>query len=134
MSADELPGMLATLGSYESWFCPYHPQTLRLMTAISLAYWERGEMAHARVLLERLVRDVGRYLGRDHELRLRAIGALRDLAIQQREFEKAGALQRELVESRIQRLGSDHPEAVASRADLVIILMDTAERVSNKEV
>jgi hypothetical protein len=134
MSAAELPGMLATLCSYESCFGPYHPQTLRLMTAIAVAYWQHGEIAYARPLLERLVRDLGRYLGRDHELRLQAIAVLRDLSIQQREYEKAGALQRELVEGRIQRLGSDHPETLASRADLAIILMSTVEHVSNKEV
>ncbi len=74
----EIPGMIATLCSYESWFGPYHLQTLGLMSQVALAYCQAGQPDRARPLLERVVRDVGRCLGRDHDLRLRAIAALRD--------------------------------------------------------
>ena len=74
----ELPSMLATLCSYENCFGPYHPQTLRLMTMVALALWQAGE-PQARPLLERAIRDLGRHLETDRELRLRAIAALRDL-------------------------------------------------------
>jgi hypothetical protein len=75
----ELPSMLATLCSYENLFGPYHPQTLRLMAEVANAYWQAGELGHARPLLERAVGDLGRYLGTEHHLRLRAIATLRDL-------------------------------------------------------
>src|ERR1700733_12248336 len=113
----ELPAMLATLCSYESWLGPYHPQTLRLMTQVAIAYWQAGE-PEARPLLERAARDVGRHLGADHDLRLRAMASLRDLFVEQRDYERAASVQRELLECRIQRLGSDHPETLASRAYL----------------
>src|ERR1700689_2907889 len=79
----QLPGMLATLCSYENWLGPYHPQTLCLMTQVAVAYWQAGEPGYARPLLERSVRDLGRHLGAEHDLRLLAMAALRDLFLAQ---------------------------------------------------
>ena len=69
---NDLPSMLSTLCSYENLFGPYHPQTLHLMVGAGLAFWHYGECTYARPLLERAVRDLGRYLGREHEARLSA--------------------------------------------------------------
>lgn len=121
---NELPSMLATLCSYENRFGPYHPQTLRLMTQVAIAYWQAGESAHARPLLERAVKDLGRYLTRDHDLRLRAIATLRDLLVAQRDYERAGAVQRKLLDCQIQRLGSEHPGTRAARTTLAMILLE----------
>jgi outer membrane protein assembly factor BamD (BamD/ComL family) len=120
----ELPGMLATLCSYENLFGPYHPQTLRLMAEVANAYWRAGELSHARPLLERAVRDLGRHLGPEHDLYLRALTTLRDLFVAQRDYERAGAAQRELLECQIRRLGSDHSETLAARARLAAILFE----------
>ena len=106
--------MLATLCSYESWFGPYHPQTLGLMTQVAIACLHAGELDYARPLLERAVGDLGRHLGRDHDLRLRAIASLRDLFIAQGDYERAGAVQVEIFECQIQRLGNDHPKTLAT--------------------
>jgi hypothetical protein len=120
----ELPGMLATLCSYENLFGPYHPQTLCLMAEVANAYWQVGELGHARPLLEKAVRDLGRHLGAGHDLRLRALASLRDLFVAQRDYERAGAAQRELLECQVQRLGSDHSETLAARARLATILFE----------
>ncbi len=117
--------MLATLCSYESWLGPYHPQTLRLMTQVAIAYWQAGE-PQARTLLELAVRDLGRHLGADHDLRLRAIATLRDLFVEQSDFGRAASVQRELLECQTQRLGSDHPETLAARAYLGALLLNSA--------
>jgi hypothetical protein len=124
MDRAELPGMLATLCSYESCFGPYHPQTLCLMTQVAVAYWQAGEPEQARPLLEKAVNDLRRHLGRNQDLRLRAIATLRDLYMAQRDYERAGVAQRELLECQIQRLGSENSETVASRADLGTILLE----------
>jgi hypothetical protein len=126
MPADrtELPGMLATLFSYESRLGPYHPQTLRLTAQIAIAYWQAGEPEYARPLLEKVVGDLGRYAGRNHDLRLWAIAALRDLFVAHRDYERAGAVQKELLECQVQRLGVDHPETLATRAGLAAILLE----------
>lgn len=134
MDRSELRSMLATLCSYESWFGPYHPQTLRLMALVAMAYWQAGETGHARPLLERVVRDLGRCLGRDHELRLRAMAALRDLFVAQRDYDKAVVVQRELFECQVQRLGSDHPETRATHANLAMILFEKIAGDSKREV
>jgi hypothetical protein len=97
---DELPSMLSTLYSYENAFGPYHPQTLNLMAEAALALWHHGELAQARPLLERAVRDLGRYLGREHDVRVRVLAALRDLLFQQGDYERAGIVQSELLECR----------------------------------
>ncbi len=90
--------MLATLCYYESRFEPYHPHTLRLMAQVADVYWKAGDLDHARPLLQRVVKDLGRCLIRDHELRLRAIGGLRDLLVVQGDYESAAVVQRELLE------------------------------------
>lgn len=124
MEQGELASMLATLCSYESWFGPYHPQTLCLMAQVASAYWQAGEPRRARPLLERVVRDLGRFLDRDHDLRLRALATLRDLLVAQRDFGRAASVQTELLECQIRHLGSDHPETLATRADLATILWE----------
>ena len=55
------------------------PQTLNLMVQVAGAYRKAGILEPARLLLERAVRDIGRYLGQNHDLRLAAMAALRDL-------------------------------------------------------
>jgi hypothetical protein len=128
ISADraEIPGMLATLCSYECHLGPCHPQTLYLMAHLAIAYWQAGEFHYARPLLEKSARDLGRYVGRDQEPRLRALAALRDLLLLQGEVERAGATQRELVECQTQCLGGDDPETQASSANLATILMQNS--------
>jgi hypothetical protein len=120
-----LPSMLATLCSYENLFGPYHPQTLGLTVQVANAFWQTGEPDHARPLLERVVRDVGRYLAWDHDLRLRAMATLKDLLVSQQDYERARVVQRELLECQTQRLGSDHPETLATRANLVKMMLAT---------
>ena len=88
--------MLATLCQYESMLGPYHPQTLCLLTQVAGAYLQEGKWHYARPLLERAVRDTGKYLGHAHDLRLRAIAGLRDLAAAQGEYDRAEALEAEL--------------------------------------
>ena len=73
--------MLATLGSYENWLGPYHPQTLFLLTQVAIGYWQAGDSVHARPLLERIIKDLGGHWDGDDGLRLRAVAALRDLLI-----------------------------------------------------
>ena len=75
--------MVATLCWYDSFFGPYHPQTLCLMAQVAFAYWQVGEPDHARPMLERAVKDLGRFLGREDGIRLRAIATLRDLLVAQ---------------------------------------------------
>ena len=125
--------MLATLCSCEHILGPYHPQTLHLMTFIAIAHWQAGEYRQARVLLERAAGDLSRHLGRDHDLRLRALATLRDLLVAQGDYERAGAVQGELLECQIQRLVADHPETLATRASLATILMDEVRCQPSRE-
>ena len=124
----ELPSMLATLCSYECFLGPYHPQTLRLMAHVAIACRQAGENRHARILLERVIRDLSRHLDQEHALRLRALATLRDLLLDQGECERAGAVQAEILECQIQRLGGDHPETLASRRRLATLLMENCDR------
>jgi hypothetical protein len=127
-----LASMFATLCSYESLFGPYHPQTFCLMIQVAEACSQAGEFDHARPLLERVVRDAGRYLGRDHNLRLRAIAALRDVSIAQRDYERAGMALTELLECQVELLGEDHPETLETRANLTLILLEQVSSDSHR--
>jgi hypothetical protein len=119
---EQIPSMMATLCSYENCFGPYHPQTLGLMTQVAAACWQHGDRAIARRLLERAIAD----LQRDCEARVRAIGMLRDLLLEQGDLAKAAGVQRELLESQIVRLGEDHGDVKAARARLATILFASA--------
>ena len=56
------------------------------------------------------------------------------IKIAQRDCESAAAVQRELLECQIQRLGRDHPETLATRAILATILLEQALADFAKEV
>jgi hypothetical protein len=107
---NDLPSMLSTLCSYENLFGPYHPRTLRLMAEAGLAFWHCGDYAYARPLLERAIRDLGRHHNREHEARLRALTALRDLLLSQCDYQRARAIQLELLECQKSRLGPEIPK------------------------
>jgi hypothetical protein len=94
----ELHSMVATLCSYESLFGPYHPQTLRLMVEVGAAYLDRGQFGLAEHLLERAIGDLGRFLGREDNARLRAIKFLVNLYVSRGELERAHFLEQELFE------------------------------------
>jgi hypothetical protein len=126
LEGTELLSMAATLCSYESWLGPYHPQTLCLLTELAVAYGRHGDFAGACRFLERAIRDVGRYLGRDHEFRLRALVSLRDLSVEQRDYERAGTAQKELFQCQVDKLGADHPETINARDELARIILQTA--------
>lgn len=130
----EIPGMMATLCSYEAWLGPYHPQTLHLLTQVGIAYLRAGEAAYALPVLERAIRDAGNHLRPDHELRLQALAALRDLFVAAGEFDRAGAAQSELLRCHVLSLGSDHPQTAETRATLGAILLRKARGDSNREV
>jgi hypothetical protein len=49
------------------------------MVRVAEAYRDVGKPDHARPLLERAVRDIGRYPGANHELRLRAMSILKEI-------------------------------------------------------
>lgn len=91
--------MVATLCSYESMFGPHHPQTLRLMVEVGAAYLDRGQFGPAECLLERAIVDLGRFLGREHDARLRGIRFLRDLCVSRGDLARAQLLDREILES-----------------------------------
>src|SRR5215469_9522831 len=119
----EISSMVATLCCYEERFGPYHPITLRLMTDVAI------QLRH-QALLERSIRDVQRFLGRTHELRLRAIESLRDLLIAQHNLPGAAVLQSELLERQIELNGSHHPQTAAARTELEMLLLKIVESVT----
>lgn len=114
MDPVELPAMLATLCAWECSFGPYHPNVLRLQVEVARVFEKSGDSARARMLLERAVRDTRRFLAPDHELRIKAVTALRDLLIGQNEQGHATLLQRELMECGKPELGRLTPQAAGS--------------------
>jgi hypothetical protein len=74
-STKEIPGMMATLASYEGLFGPYHPQTLALTTALAVALCDSDRREEGRRLLERAIRDLTKHHGSHHPVRIRALEA-----------------------------------------------------------
>src|SRR5215469_4146888 len=113
--ATELPSMLATLCSYEGLFGSCHPITLRLLTEVGIAFWRLGRTDDALIILQRGLRDITRTLGRNHDLRLRALATLRDIFTEIDDYAKAAALQKELLECHAEIFGAGHAETSAAR-------------------
>jgi hypothetical protein len=135
VEASDLPAMRATLCSYENWFGPYHPNTLRMLVEAGVAHAEHGELGTARRLFEHAIRDLGRTLGWEHDLRLRAMGALREVCARQGDWARAAEAQRELLECQTRRFGCDHPETLRARAELGSILIEAPlGRTRSREV
>jgi hypothetical protein len=84
-SAD-LPGMIATLDSYDQIFGPCHIQTLSVAARLAEALWTLGDKRSARRLLERVIRDLAHSAGRTRIGRLPALNRLRDLLVREAEF------------------------------------------------
>jgi len=123
----ELPGMLATLCSYESLFGPNHPQTLNLAMQLGLALWRHGELDSARRMLEGCIRSLDWILGRDHDSRVQILNALRDILMLQGEASRAAAIQAELLDCLTRRLGAHHPDAEMVNNQLAAMLLITEE-------
>ena len=113
----------STLNSYENMFGPYHLQTLVLTVRIAQALWAAGEVRNAQRLLEYSAKHLDRY-GDAHAVRISALTALRDLLLEQPDFEKAIAVQREIVVCRTQMRGPEDPEVVDEKSKLAGMLMD----------
>ncbi len=121
-SAD-LPGMIATLGSYDRLFGPRHLRTLSLAARVAKALSASGDTQSARYLLERVVRDLAQSAGRAHATRISVLTTLRDLLLQRGEAREAIAAQTEIAECAQLLAGPDAPEAVTARSDLGTLLM-----------
>jgi hypothetical protein len=119
----ELPGMLATLSSYEDLLGPCHPLTLRLLTEVGIALWRHRRTDDALIVFERGLRDTTRALGRNHDLRLRLLAALRDLFTELGDRGKAAAAQKELLQCHAELFGAEHAETLASRETLARMLL-----------
>jgi hypothetical protein len=115
---ERIPGMMATLASYEGMFGTYHPQTLAVKTALAVALCSAGHGADGRRLLERVVEELTKHHGRLHPIRIRALEAWSTCLCQARDWRAALPVQRELLECRTDLLGQDHPEALAVRNNL----------------
>src|SRR5215471_19081817 len=87
----DLPSMWATFCSYESLFGPYSPVTLRLLAEVGITLWRQRRTDDALIVLQRGLRDTTRTLGRNHDLRLRLLAALRELFTELGDYEKAAA-------------------------------------------
>ena len=82
----------------------------------------------------RAVADVGQNLGCEHELRLRAITALRDLYLRKSDFAAAARFQRDLLDCRLRRLGAEHPETLLAQTDLASIQFASVDNAANQQL
>jgi len=99
-SITDLPGMIATLCSYEEHWGPCSLHTLRLAMLVAEELERIGERAASRMLLERVVRDSAHALGAGHELRMDALIRLREVCLAAGDSTRALAAQREIITHR----------------------------------
>jgi hypothetical protein len=99
--SSDLPGMLATLASYDRFFGPVHIQTLSVAVLVAQNLAESGEMEFARQLLARVIRDAARAGERTHAFRVGALTMLMDLHLKSGDLAAAADVQAELDTMRI---------------------------------
>jgi hypothetical protein len=122
--ASQIPGMMATLASYEGMFGPYHPQTLGLAATLALALCSSGRQEAGRPLLQRALAELTRHYGKHHPVRIRALQAWCAVLCQERNWQAALPVQRDLLACRVAALGEDHLEARTAREDLSRIMSE----------
>ncbi len=128
----DLAGMIATLGSYDRLFGPYHLQTLSLAARIAEALSGSGDTQSARRLLQRVVRDFSRSAGRTHATRIAALNGLRDILLRESDVEEAIGVQTEIAECWLLLAGPEAPETAAARSALgTLLLLHSQSTVEN---
>jgi len=100
--------------------------TLRLLTEVGTALWRHDRTDDALIVLQRGLRDATRALGRNHGLRLRVLAALREIFTEIDDYEKAAAVQKELLECNAEIFGEEHAETSAARETLAQLLLRNA--------
>jgi hypothetical protein len=130
---NRIPGMMATLASYEGLFGPYHPQTLGLTTELAVALCTCGQWDDGGPLLQQALMNLTQHYGRQHPVRLRALEAWAALLRRQGDWKAALPIQRELLESRVERLGKDHPDSLAAQQDLAAVLDGLADALALRQ-
>jgi Tetratricopeptide repeat len=121
-SAEEIPGIMATLASYEGMFGPYHPKTLALTTILAVALCASGNRVDGRRLLERAVEDLTKHHGKHHPIRIRALESWSALLCQEGDWKAALPVQRELLDCQTSLLGQDHADCLTARKHLSMTL------------
>ncbi len=101
-----------------------------LMTMDALNAWADqqravGDVAQARIHMEKLVPLRMAVQGAEHKDTLAALGNLAVMRMMTGEKEGAVALQRQLVATQIRRLGAEHPIALHARGTLASMLADS---------
>jgi hypothetical protein len=133
LGATRIPGMMATLASYEGLFGPYHPQTLGLTIELAVALCSAGRWDEGRRLLQWALLNLTQHYGMQHPVRMRALEAWAALLRRQGDWKAALPIQRELLESRVQLLGEDHPDSKAARQDLSAVLDGLADALAIRQ-
>jgi hypothetical protein len=116
--AQDIPGMAATLASYDHMFGPHHPQTLSLMSQLGRALWRAGDAERGRKLLERAAKKLSKRQPRAHPARILALSALGELLFERGDFSGACVMQREVLACRMETGGPDHPDTIAAEGNL----------------
>lgn len=122
--------MIATLHSYENLFGPYHLQTLALTVQVAQALWAAGEQHNAQRLLEYCLKHLDGHGDQTLTLRVSTLTPLRDLLIERLDFEKATAVQREIVVCRTQVTGPEDPNVICEKARLASMLMSAVSEAT----
>ncbi len=111
----------AKLESETALLGPSHERTLSAANDLAVAFWSAGEIEQAITLLDQAL---DRADGREHSAHFDLLSTLGEIMFEQRHFEQACAIQRELLAFHVSDKGAHHPKSLAARSDLAAVLFE----------
>jgi hypothetical protein len=137
-NAAEIYDLMVALNSHTDLFGPYDPQTLSVANKLAIAFWRSGEIDQAIGLLDRALdrgtdgapdrtMDQPSSLTLEHPVQIDLLNTMVKIMFEQHYFEQACTLQREVLESCVQRSGADHPRSIEAKVDLAAILFELGQ-------
>jgi tetratricopeptide (TPR) repeat protein len=119
VSAEALSDLMAKLESETDLLGPSDERTLMAANELAVAFWCAGEVEQAIALLDQAL---DRADGRGQPARFDLLTTLGEIMFEQRNFEQACAIQREVLAYHVSDKGACHPKSLAARGDLAAML------------
>ncbi|HYA16602.1 MAG TPA: tetratricopeptide repeat protein [Bryobacteraceae bacterium] len=117
--APEIEVLRGALDSYQDRFGPHHPLVLAVAERLALAWWRQGDAGRALELLDQTVQS----LPEDADSQLAdLLDLVWKIFFEHGQFEPASRILEEVLERRVRAGGPFHPDSLAARGDLAIVL------------
>lgn len=115
----EIQILRSALYSYTDQFGPHHPLVLDSTERLAVAYWREGSVGRAVNLLDATLQS---FPDPDHPGRIDLLNVLWKIMFEQKNFDVATLILREICGLSAAHGGEEHPDTLSAQGDLAIVL------------